>query len=575
MNDYDSAFTAASGAVLSPKQPSSDYDSIMQSVMPKGAGPAATGRPAADSNGASGSWGVNGPSRLERIGKGMRDPVDGAAQLLTNALPSGLVSSVNSANNWLADKTGLLGRLPEGGVDAQVKQQEAAYQAARGPDAGFDGYRVLGNIASPANVAIASGTPLAASLAGRVGFGALSGGASAAMNPVIGDDFWADKAKQTGTGVLFGGGLPMVTGAIGRMVSPNASTNPNLQLLKDAGVKPTVGQSLGGWANTAEEKAMSLPIMGDAISYARGNAREQFNRAAINRAVAPIGEKVDEVGQAGIQKAGDLLSKSYGDAINKVKVVKFDNQFATDAAQLRSMAQNMTPQLAKRFNSTMDEVLSPKIAANGSMLGATYKQLDSKLGQEAAKFGKSSDPLQQELGDAYKQLQALLKDQAARSNPGFAEALKKADKGWANLVRVEGAGKAALNTEGVFTPGQLNAAVRQADNSVRGRAVGRGTALMQDLGNAGQQVLGNKVPNSATADRAMLAAGGLGAYFVNPAIPAALVGGAAMYSSPAQTALRAMVTARPQYAQSVSDALLKASPALIPGSAQVGLGLLN
>ena len=526
-------------------------------------------------SGATGSWTTKVPTRAEKIGKGMRDPIDGAAQLLTNALPAGLVDAGNNLNNWLADKTGMVGRLPQGGVDAQVKQQEASYQYARGPDAGFDGYRVLGNVLSPANLAIASKAPLAATLPGRIGVGAATGGASAAMNPVVGDDFWSDKAKQVGTGAAFGGALPAVTGAIGRVISPNASKNANLDLLRDAGVKPTVGQSLGGWANQAEEKAMSLPIMGDAIAAARGNAREQFNKAAINRALAPIGKKVDDVGQTGIQKAGDLLSKSYDDAINSVKVVRFDNQFSTDVAQLRGMAQNMTPQLAKRFNSTIDDVLSPRMSANGSMLGATYKQIDSKLGQEAAKFGKSSDPLQQELGDAYKQLQALLKDQAARSNPGFAEALKKADKGWANLVRVEGAGKAALNTEGVFTPAQLNAAIRQADKSVRGRAVGRGGALMQDLGNAGQQVLGNKVPNSATADRLMLGAGGLGAGFINPAIPLGLLGGAAMYSSPMQGLLRGAVTARPQGAQAVSDALLKASPALLPGAAQVGLGLLN
>jgi hypothetical protein len=311
------------------------------------------------------------------------------------------------------------------------------------------------------------------------------------------------------------------------------------------------------------------------ISSAREGAREQFNRAAINRAVAPIGEKVDDVGQAGIKQAGDLLSKSYDDAINAVKVVKFDNQFAQDVGQLRSMAQNLQPAMAQRFNSTIDDVLQPKIVANGSMLGTTYKQIDSKLGQEAAKFSKASDPFQQELGDAYKQLQSLLKQQAARSNPDFAETIAKTDAGWANLVRLEGAGKAAQNSEGVFTPGQLNSAIRQADSSVRGRAVGRGTALMQDLGNAGQQVLGNKVPNSGTADRLMLGGAGLGAYFVNPMIPAGLIGGAAMYTSPVQSLLRGAVANRPDAAQAVSNSLLQASPRLLPGAAQIGLGLLN
>ena len=514
-------------------------------------------------------------TRTARVIKGVRDPIDGGAQLLTNALPSGVVEAGNRFNNWLADKTGLVGRLPEGGVDQQVKEQEAAYQAARGPDAGFDGYRVLGNVLSPANLAIASRAPLAASLAGRVGVGAVTGGASAALNPTMGDDFWTEKAKQVGIGAGFGGAMPMVTGAMGRLISPRASTNADVQLLREAGVQPTIGQTLGGAANRAEEKAMSLPIVGDAITAARERAREQFNRAAINRAVQPIGGQVDEVGQAGIQKAGDLLGKSYDDAIANVKAVKFDAQFAQDLGQLRSMVQNLPPDLARRFNATIDDNLAPKISGNGSMLGATYKQLDSKIGQEAAKFGKSSDPFQQDLGDAYKQLQALLKQQAAKSSPEFAKAMKAADAGWANLVRIEGAGKAAQNAEGVFTPAQLNSAIRQADKSVRGRSVARGTALMQDLGNAGQQVLGNKVPNSGTADRLMLGGAGLGAYFVDPLIPAGLLSGAALYTQPAQSLLRAAVANRPESAQAVSNSLLQASPRLLPGAAQVGLGLLN
>lgn len=521
----------------------------------------------------TGSWG--GASRTDKLIKGLRDPIDGAAQLLTNMLPSGLVNAGNQLNNFLADKTGLVGRLPEGGVDSQVKQNEASYQASRGPDAGFDGYRTLGNVLSPANLAMGYGAPQAASLFGRIATGAGLGAASAAMNPTMGDNFAEEKAKQVGTGALFGGGASLATAALGRLISPAASTNPKLQLLRDEGVNPTIGQTLGGWANKVEEKAMSLPIVGDAISAARENARQQFNSAAINRTLAPIGAKTEATGQQGIQQAGNLISQSYDDAISQVKAIRFDNQFKAEATQLKTMAQSMTPEMAKRFKDTFDDVLQARMSANGSMLGATYKQVDSKLGQEAAKFGKSSDPLQKELGDAYAQLQALLKDQAARTNPGFASAIAKSDTAWANLVRVEGAGKAAQNTEGLFTPAQLNMAIRQADQSTRGRAVSRGTALMQDLGDAGQTVLGNKVPNSGTADRLMLGGAGLGAYFVNPAIPAGLLGGAAAYSSPVQNMLRGMVANRPASAQAIRNSLLQAAPGLGPASAQIGLGLLN
>lgn len=81
------------------------------------------------------------------------------------------------------------------------------------------------------------------------------------------------------------------------MDSPNASTNADLQLLKGAGVQPTIGQTLGGWVNSIEEKAQSLPIVGDAITAARNRAKEQFNNADINRASGAVGVNVPGAGQ--------------------------------------------------------------------------------------------------------------------------------------------------------------------------------------------------------------------------------------------------------------------------------------
>ena len=214
-------------------------------------------------------------SRMEKVSQGLRDPIDGGAQLLTKMLPQGVVNAGNKLNNWLADNTGMVGRLPEGGVDQAVRANEADYQARRkaGGESGFDGYRLIGNVASPANLAVASRVPQMATLGGRVAAGAVAGMGSAALNPVTsGDDFAAEKGKQLAVGGVFGAATPAVTGGIARMISPNASINPQLQLLRNEGVRPTVGQSLGGWANRAEEKLQSVPILGDAISAARQRA---------------------------------------------------------------------------------------------------------------------------------------------------------------------------------------------------------------------------------------------------------------------------------------------------------------
>ena len=99
---------------------------------------------------------------------------------------------------------------------------------------------------------------------------------------------------------------------------------------------------------------------------------------------------------------------------------------------------------------------------------------------------------------------------------------------------------------------------------------------MQDLATAGNTVLGNKVPNSGTADRLWMGGAALGgAYALSPYAVGGLLGGAALYSSPAQALLRGAVSSRPELAQPVANALQKASPGLIPFGAQVGLGLLN
>lgn len=509
--------------------------------------------------------------------KGMRDPVDAGAQLLTKALPESVVQAGNALNNWLADKTGLVGRLPEGGVDQQVREAEAAYQAQRvaAGDTGVDWSRMAGNVVSPVNIAAASRIPQAATLAGRVGVGAGTGAMFGAAQPVTQGDFWKEKAKQAALGGAVGGIVPAVTGGVARVVSPNASRNPDLAQLRAAGIKPTIGQTLGGAANITEQKATSLPLVGDMISSARRRSFDDFNRAAINRAVAPIGGQVDDIGHAGIAKAGDMLSAAYDDALRGLKGVTLDSQAKGELFNLKAMAANLPDQSRSAFNRTIKNVIESRMSPNQGMTAETFKIVESELSKKAAAYGGSTSAGERELGDAFNEALRILRDSAARQNPQYAEALARANAGWANLVRIEGAGKAAALNEGVFTPGQLMSAVRQSDKSVRDRATARGTALMQDMAGAGQRVLGNTYPDSGTAGRAgLIAAGAAGV--LNPyATAATLAGGSAMYTPAMQRALVSLATTRPQAAKAVSDAIRKSTPYLTPGVVPLGYGLLN
>lgn len=506
-------------------------------------------------------------TRADRLARGLREPIDGGAQLLTKILPEGLVQAGNKVNNWLADKTGLVGRLPEGGVDQQVRQDEAAYQAARGAEGGkFDPWRMGGSVVGNLAMGAPFATAATATLPARMAAGAAGGTISGVLTPTTGQgDYWAEKGKQLAFGAAGGAVAPAVAAGVARVVSPNASQNANLALLRAEGVNPTVGQSLGGWANRMEERAMSIPIMGDAIANAREQARQQFNQAAINRTTAPIGANVQGTGQAAVRDAGDAITGAYDAARTALGSFQLDRQGIGEIARIRTMVGSLPPQQQRTFNDIL-ATIGTDISPNGTIPAAVFKKIDSKLSQEARRFSGAADPYHQQLGDAFLALQQSITGAGRRANPQADRMFSEADRAYANLVRVEGAAKSAMNNEGVFTPAQLNMAVRQADQSVRDRATARGTALMQDLSNAGQQVLGNRVPNSGTPERLMLGGAGLGAYFVDPAIPLGLLGGAAMYTQPMQGLLRGAVSARPQFAQPVANALRQASP---------GFGLLG
>ena len=531
--------------------------------------------------GAQGTWDAPAMSRTKKIGKGLADPIEGAAQLLTNILPDAVVNAGNAANNWLSDKTGMVAKIPQGGMNELVKQNEAKYQAERAAagESGFDGYRTLGNVASPANLALASKLPVAASLAGRIGTGALGGGASALSNPVTGEDFWGEKGKQVAAGAAFGGVTPVVTGALGRLISPKASTNPQLELLKAEGVKPTIGQTLGGWANRAEEKAQSVPIMGDAISAARGRATEGLNRAAFNRALDPLGEKLPmgvKVGNEAVEYTYKRLGDSYNKLLPKL-TTQTDNAFDASLASLKTMVQQsaLDPKYANKFDQIVQTRLLDKFQGQNAMTGETLKQTQEFFTKEIKRYGQSQDPDARLLGDALKEVGSQLNQLVTRSNPRYAAELKAINTGYANFKRVQKAAGYLGAEDGVFTPAQLQGAVKAADFSKDKARFAEGNALLQDLSAAGKNQLGNKVPDSGTATRLMMGVGGLASGAVNPAIPAGLLGGAAMYTPQMQALLRAAVSSRPQGAQAIEQALRKSAPMLIPGGAQVGLGLLN
>jgi hypothetical protein len=452
-------------------------------------------------------------------------------------------------------------------VNQRIQEVEGQYQGARraAGSEGFDPLRAAGSIAITAPIGAGAG-----GIAKATAVGAGLGGAQ----PVHEGDFWTEKAKQVGTGAATGAALAPILRGLARVVSPNASTSADVALLKSEGVRPTLGQAAGGWANTLEERAMSLPIMGDMIRNAREGAREQFNQAAINRATGPIGVKVQGAGTDAIKEAGDALSAAYNRAADRVGHINFDTPaFNQTLGELQYMAQRgLAPQFAEKFDRTLTDVVLRRMSPNGSIAGADLKVVDSELGKIATRYRNSASATEQEFGEAVAQLQANIRDGMRAASPEYKAAKDAADEGWKNLIRVEGAGAKAVNQGGIFTPAQLGSAAKTADKSQRKRATARGTATMQDLADAGQSVIGNRVPDSGTAGRVFMGAGALAAGTMNPAIPAALTAGGLMYTRPVQNALVELLTRRPESAPLVANYLrqlvLPATVGAVPLAAQ-------
>jgi hypothetical protein len=518
-------------------------------------------------------------TRTDKVLTGMADPIHGGAQLLTKMLPDSVVKAGNSLNNWIADKTGMVARLPEGGVDQAIRQREQQYQADRAAsdESGIDGYRMLGNVVSPANLALASRLPAAASLAGRVATGAAGGAAASAMAPVTDGDFTSEKGKQLLGGAIGGAAVPAVTGGIARVISPNASTNPQVQALRAEGVRPTIGQALGGMANTAEQKLMSVPVVGDAIASARRGAAADLNTAAFNRALAPINQRLPQglTGRDAVQHVDDAISAGYNRLLPQL-TARADQQFNTQIAGLRQMVSTgaMDPRSARAFERILQNDVLSKFGGAQSMTGETLKRVESDLGQQISRLAQSTDADQRLVGDALQQVQAEIRQLLVRSNPSQAQTLRSLNTAWANFKRVQRASSGLGADDGVFSPAQLQSAVKAMDRSKDKARFAEGRALMQDLSEPGRSVLGNQVPDSGTAGRLLL---GGGASLLDPTMtaPVLLGGGALMYSRPMQGLLSGAVSARPQSAQAAANAVRQASPFLIPLGSQVGLGLLN
>jgi hypothetical protein len=360
----------------------------------------------------------------------------------------------------------------------------------------------------------------------------------------------ATRAKAAAIGALGGAGGQAAMNGLARVVRPK--TAPEVQQLLDEGISLTPGQILGGTARRTEDALTSVPIIGDAIKAAQRRGIEDFNEVALARAVDPIGGQVQGIGRDAVASAKQQLGQAYDNLLPNMQADALEPQFVQQLAGLRSMAQSLPAKEASQFDAIIARELDQRLAPNGVLSGDNLKAAQAGLRDQGQGFATATDGYQRQLGQALKQAEQELRELVMRSNPSNATELAAINKGYANFKRIQRAASGVGAQEGVFTPAQLQSAVKAMDRSKDKAQFAQGDALLQDLSEAGKSRLSQTVPDSGTPFRlATMATIGAGA--INPMIPLSALAGAGIYSKAGQKAMAALLAKRPELANKLAE----------------------
>lgn len=400
-----------------------------------------------------------------------------------------------------------------------------------------------------------SGAAQAGNMVGAVGtyapLAAVPGANSIAGSSVLGGLFGATQPANTmqergintatGTAAGFGGGI--LARSVSRVLNPQ--TSPEVTRLMDRGVTPTPGQILQGAPRKLEQGISSVPILGDIIKNGERRATEQFNVAVINDVLEPLGVTMPRgvtIGREMIDDVSNVVNNAYDDVLRNV-TVQMDSTATSSLARIRDRSiSDLPPELQRTFDNIITNRIINKIPPNQRISGNTFKEIETDLNNITSKYSASSGS-EGRLGQALEDVLGEMRSLLSRSNPARAQELANVNSSFARLTRAQKASSSMGAEDGVFSPAQLKNAVKAGDKSARKNQFSRGGALMQEIAEDGQSVLGKNVPDSGTPYRA-LSALMMGGYF-EPTLAATVGVGMLPYTGIGQRTAASLLTQRP------------------------------
>jgi hypothetical protein len=495
---------------------------------------------------------------------GLKDPITGAAQMIPRAL--GAVASLGGTKpNSLSDL--LYSEAKR--IDEMAKSEEQSYQAQRekAGESGFDVARLGGNILNPASLVPAARVAQLARAKGlsAVGQAAAGGAVGGAMQPVVGEGtFGEQKTEQVVLGGVTGPiGEKVVAGA-GRVLNPLVSKAE--KTMRDLGITPTTGQTLGGQFKTIEEFAENMPLIGASIQNAKQRVLFDFNKSVINKALAKASDPTkkeklslpaDVIGRDAIKYASDEVSNKYDDVLSKMS---FDLDFATTSNILGSLskAKGLDANQRQTVSETLNDIVFGKFSGQ-KLDGQTYKGIESDLRNSASNYLNSGSASERNIGKALSDVLDVIKKELYFQNPKQTPTLRRVDAAFSDLSVINVAAANSGAKSGVFTPQQFSTAVRQQDPTRRKSSFAKGKAKGQDISDAALEVIGDTTGASQTGRLALGIGGGYGLLSEPTIGTATALGVPAVYSQGGQKLIDLLLRNRPELLQRVGGMLTQQS----------------
>lgn len=342
---------------------------------------------------------------------------------------------------------------------------------------------------------------------------------------------------ERGQAALLGGmgsaGGQVLNRTLGGIARP--AVTPEARRLMERGIQPSLGQAIGGIANTAEEKLMSVPLLGDAISRARNRAVDEFNEAAI-RTAAP---GVRGVGDEALAAAHGAVRGQYDEALSR-----FPQQFRLDTDSLERSTLNAVFNPAHALSDASQDRLLNYVQRNlidrsEHLTPEVAKRIESDLGAAVRRFSSSSEGEERAMGRALREVHQEWRNSLTGVGNALGDeagtALREADAAWRAFLPLDkaaaSAGAQGTETAGRFTPKMLMRALRSADKSANDRVTrgvsgslpaGSPIANLNELARDATVSLSGRTADSGTAGRLGWGALALGGTAMLPKTLAAL-----------------------------------------------------